>query len=124
MILITGGAFQGKKEFALTLVKDGCIVEGDQLNEETIRGADIAADFHLYIRRLLQEGRNAREEAAALLKGQDRLILTVDELGCGIVPIDAFERNYRETTGRISCELAKQAEAVYRVQCGIGVRIK
>ena len=46
------------------------------------------------------------------------------ELGCGVVPMDAFERAWRERTGRIGCELAKQAEAVYRVTCGIGTRIK
>ena len=38
--------------------------------------------------------------------------------------MDAFERAWRERTGRIGCELAKQAEAVYRVTCGIGTRIK
>ena len=38
--------------------------------------------------------------------------------------MDAFERAWRERTGRIGCDLAKQAEAVYRVTCGIGTRIK
>ena len=51
-------------------------------------------------------------------------IIVCDELGCGVVPMDAFERAWRERTGRIGCELAKQAEAVYRVTCGIGTRIK
>ena len=47
-----------------------------------------------------------------------------DEIGNGIVPMDAFEREYREQTGRILIELAKEAEEVIRVICGIGQKIK
>ena len=42
----------------------------------------------------------------------------------GIVPIDSFEREYRERTGRILVKLAEQADEVVRVVCGIGQRIK
>ena len=55
---------------------------------------------------------------------KSRLILTVQELGCGIVPVDAFDREWREVTGRICCELAKRAQAVYRMTCGIPARLK
>ncbi|MCI9019059.1 MAG: cobinamide kinase, partial [Lachnospiraceae bacterium] len=51
-------------------------------------------------------------------------VIVVNELGSGVVPIDAFDRNYRETTGRICCELAKKAREVHRVVCGIGMVIK
>ena len=124
MILVTGGVFQGKREFALTLKKDARVVKGEQLDAENIRQADIVMDFHLYIRRLLTEGADAGKETERLLEGKKDLILTVAELGCGIVPMEAFERKYRETVGRICCNIAKEAEAVYRVNCGIGTRIK
>lgn len=100
------------------------IVEGELLQEKDAGEADIIAHFHLYIRRLLEEGRDVREAVGKLLLQNPNLILEVTELGCGIVPVDAFDRNYRETVGRICCELAKEAEAVYRVHCGIGIRIK
>lgn len=129
MILVTGGAFQGKLEFAKNLLNMSdeerpVIVEGELLQEKDAGEADIIAHFHLYIRRLLEEGRNVREAVEKLLLQNPNLILEVTELGCGIVPVDAFDRNYRETVGRICCELAKEAEAVYRVHCGIGIRIK
>ena len=38
--------------------------------------------------------------------------------------MDTFEREYREQTGRILIELAKEAEEVIRVICGIGQKIK
>lgn len=53
----------------------------------------------------------------------DRILVT-DEIGYGIVPIDAFEREYREETGRICCLLAEKSEEVWRVCCGLGQRLK
>ena len=47
-----------------------------------------------------------------------------DEIGNGIVPVDAFERDYRERTGRMLITLASQADEVVRVICGIGQKIK
>lgn len=61
----------------------------------------------------------------------DRLIgrypdITVisDEIGNGIVPMDPFERAWREKTGRELICLAAEAETVIRVMAGIGQRIK
>ena len=39
-------------------------------------------------------------------------------------PLDAFEREYREQTGRAEILLAKKADEVVRVICGIGQKIK
>lgn len=74
----------------------------------------------------------AREDAqpeldalpAAILSGPLDRILVTDEIGCGIVPADAFERLYREETGRVCCRLAAEARQVWRVTCGMGMRIK
>ena len=51
-------------------------------------------------------------------------VIISDEIGNGIVSIEAFEREYRERTGRVLVELAKKAEEVERVICGIGQKIK
>ena len=51
-------------------------------------------------------------------------IIISDEIGNGIVPVNSFEREYRERTGRILVELAGRAEEVVRVICGIGQKIK
>lgn len=47
-----------------------------------------------------------------------------DEIGCGIVPIDKADREYREQTGRLLTEIAKKCESVERIICGIPCRIK
>lgn len=126
MILIVGGVFQGKRELAKRLWAEGNTGEPriGQLLEEDDKEADIIADYHLYIRTLLEQGKDAAAKTEELLEQNPNLILTMAELGCGIVPMEAFEREWRETTGRIGCLLAAQAEAVYRVSCGVEQKIK
>lgn len=47
------------------------------------------------------------------------------EIGYGLVPVDAFDRRYRELeAGRICTVLAANSDQVDRVVCGIGVTIK
>lgn len=47
-----------------------------------------------------------------------------DEVGLGVVPIEAFERSYREVVGRVLCKLAKLSRKVHRIYYGIGVIMK
>lgn len=128
MILIVGGVFQGKLEFAKSLKESGVeperIVDGENLDEEQLASADVVNHFHLYLRSLLEQGREVTAAVQSLLERNPQVILVAAELGCGVVPVDAFDRQYRETVGRVCCRLAKEAQAVYRVTCGIGVRIK
>lgn len=108
MILVVGGAYQGKTEYAREHFK-----EGYQLMDA----------YHEVIRRQLQEGKNPLEEAGRLLQKENNLVIISNEVGCGLVPIDEGERSYRECVGRVNCFLAQQAEQVIRVVCGIGERI-
>ena len=80
--------------------------------------------FHKYIERLLSEGEDISELAKQLKEKNPDLILVTDEIGYGIVPMDPFLREVRETTGRICTELAKDAKSVIRVVCGIPTVIK
>jgi adenosyl cobinamide kinase/adenosyl cobinamide phosphate guanylyltransferase len=106
MVLVIGGSNQGKYAFAKTL------------SEDVIR------DFHLQIRDCMEQGNDPGEMAEHVLAQHPNAAFTVAELGCGLVPMDSFERDYRESVGRISCLLAERAGAVYRVYCGIPVKIK
>ena len=77
--------------------------------------------------RRLQKALEAGEDPDALtrkLLENPPEVITLDEAGCGIVPIEREKRIYREAVGRVGQLLAARAEKVYRVQCGIAVRIK
>lgn len=114
MILVIGGAYQGKGKFAESLREQ---------EKKAGRERTIVPQFHEWVK-TYESGANIEEELREKLAQEPDQIIVCDELGCGVVPMDAFERAWRERTGRIGCELAKQAEAVYRVTCGIGTRIK
>ncbi|HIV67648.1 MAG TPA: bifunctional adenosylcobinamide kinase/adenosylcobinamide-phosphate guanylyltransferase [Candidatus Butyricicoccus stercorigallinarum] len=102
-ILIVGGMAQGKRAFARSLSPEAEIVDNLQ---------DI-------VRRALERGAPVPQAADFL----DKTVVCT-ELGCGVVPMDAFEREWREQTGRLCCEIAAQAARVYRVSCGIAQCIK
>ena len=80
--------------------------------------------FHLFIRRWLEAGREKEELTDLILERQGEIVLVWDEMGCGLVPTDAFDREYREAAGRICTELAAEAARVDRVVCGIARRLK
>ena len=56
-----------------------------------------------------------------IISKNPEVILISDEIGYGIVPFDKEERFYRELTGRIMCEVAKKANSVERIICGISL---
>ena len=129
MVLITGGAWQGKTDFAkkYLLEKEDRIVrivDGSQAAEEDWRQVDLFTDFHLWVARLLREDRDVYEAVNRMMEENPSITVTVNELGCGIVPVDAFDRKWRETTGRVCCLLAQKSTEVYRVTCGIAAKIK
>lgn len=124
MKFITGGAYQGKLEYAKKLYPDTEWADGEGCSLQELLSCGGVDHFHLFVRRWLQEGRAPKELTKAILDKNGSLIIVCDEIGCGLVPVDAFEREYREAVGRICTELVKYADEVYRVTCGTGVRLR
>jgi adenosylcobinamide kinase/adenosylcobinamide-phosphate guanylyltransferase len=50
-------------------------------------------------------------------------IFITQEVGCGLVPVSAEERQWREAVGRMNIMLATQAETVERIFCGLSMQI-
>ena len=80
--------------------------------------------LHLWVRDLLDEGMEEEKIQTTILSwiksNPDAIVIC----GNGIVPIKKQERIWREQTGRLMIELAKQAERVERILCGLGQRLK
>lgn len=104
MILLIGGSYQGKTEYARENFKEKRILNG----------------FHMIIKEMLENG--SKIDLSKILENYD--VVISDEIGNGIVPLDKFERLWREETGRALCEIAKASDEVYRIYAGIPVRIK
>lgn len=84
----------------------------------------IVNHLHLRIREWMQQGKDPEEEIRNIRAEHPDCILICDEIGNGIVPVEAEERAYRERTGRILEALAADADEVVRVVCGIGQKLK
>lgn len=108
MKLYVGGAWQGQTELA----------------RAENPGAEILDSFHERIREAVNRGENPREFAVQTCIQHPQAVIVADEVGAGVVPMRAEDRAFREAVGRALCIIAQQAEAVVRVTCGIGVRIK
>ncbi len=58
------------------------------------------------------------------LNEQENLVVVSTLIGCGLVPIEKSDREFRDRIGEIQCQIAKESERVFEVVCGIGRRIK
>ncbi len=145
MILIFGGAFQGKKEYVINKYK----VREDQIidcknpvnyrdSEDVPGGSNCAAVDHLeaWILRLIEEKKQNEQGSAemrdpvsvlrqALASGvwKNTAIICTD-ITRGVVPADAVLRTWRDQTGRCLQLLAESADEVVQVFCGLGRRLK
>ena len=99
MILIIGGAGQGKLEYVLQ--KTGLGPEQVARDPETARSRPVFAGVE-----------------------HPEIILICDEVGSGVVPADPEQRLRREQVGRLCCRLAARAERVERIFCGLSMVLK
>lgn len=126
MRLIIGGVCQGKRQYASEqyhILKQEW-VDGAAATRETLFTAKAVYDFQFYIRKALETGEQFSDLPEALAKKNPSLVLVTNEVGYGIVPMEATERMWREACGRICTKIAKEAEEVVRVCCGMGMKIK
>lgn len=124
MELIIGGAFQGKSTLAKEKYPEISWVKGAEITREELMSARGVLGFHEFIRREMKAGCDVSSLAGELIGKNPEIILVSDEVGYGVVPMDAFDRAYREAVGRICTELAAHSSRVTRVVCGIGTVIK
>lgn len=108
-VLIVGGSHQGKSAYA-----------------DAHFGAEATAfrALHEYARERMSNGEPVAETVLAALSARGSWVVICDEIGCGPIPLDQFDRAYREQVGRLCCDIAEMADAVVRIVCGIPVAIK
>lgn len=126
MRMIIGGVCQGKLDYGKRLYPDISWVDGNECGFDELKRCKGIYNFHLYIRRMLQaHNEMVLSETMTRLPGiNPDIIIISEEIGYGIVPVDSFERRFREQVGRICTELAAHSDRVDRVICGIGMMIK
>ena len=126
MIMITGGAFQGKTEFAKKSfsLNDSEIIDGENCIFEDVFTAKCVVNFHLFIKRLMHNNIDPMGFSKKIIQKNSEIIIVINEIGCGIIPIEKSDRIWRETVGRTGCFIAENSEKVIRINCGIPMYLK
>lgn len=125
MILIIGGAYQGKLEYAK---KTYGIAESDVSNAYVNGRADFSKrciyHFEKYLEALFKDDPSSFYEKAGAAAFRDDAVIIADDIFCGLVPMDKNDRAFREHCGRALTALADRCDSVIRVFCGLGKRLK
>ena len=126
MRLVIGGAFQGKKAYVAEKYQlpNEKMTDGSAASYEEIFDTPCLYHFQEWVKERLKEGKKLESLEEELIDKNPDIILISNELGYGVVPIDKFDREYRETTGRVCTRLAKKSKSVVRIICGMECVLK
>ena len=104
-VYVTGSMASGKREYVLN----------------TLGIPEIEAAFE--VQELLREKPNM-DVAALAEKLSGYQAITQTEVGAGVIPLSASDREWRERAGRLACLLASRADIVVRMVCGVPIIVK
>ena len=112
MEMIIGGAYQGKTEYARKQYPQLRWSDGGSVTEEELMNAQGVTGFQQYIRSELENGKDVSDLAEKIICKNPDIVLVSQEVGYGVVPVDAFDRKYREAVGRVCTKLAAYESTV------------
>ncbi len=120
MILILGGAYQGNLDFAKHTF--------DISDEDIFTCTQGEIDFSKRCIDRIEEFTCAHPDPLAYFQAHrkewQRSVLICQDIFCGVVPMGAEARAWRQETGRLCQYLASQAIQVSRIFCGLEQRLK
>ena len=118
MDLIIGGAYQGKlayamEHFHLTREDRSCCDSGIDTSRRCL----------CYLEQAVYAAVAAGQPFRLPALREDAVVICTD-VSCGVVPMDKTQRLWREEVGRAVCALARQADSVTRIFCGLPLKLK
>ncbi len=130
MKIITGGRYNGKTDYVQKILgykKDDILDLGNIVPTtavQTVRSYKVLSHTETFIRNALSDGIDPCRIIKDFVEANPDCVIICDEIGCGIVPSDPFDDNWREITGRLMCELVKEAGGLIRICNGIAEEFK
>lgn len=104
-VYVTGPMASGKREYVLDTL------------------GIFASEAAFEVQELLREKPNM-DVAALAEKLSGYQAITQTEVGAGVIPLAASDREWRERAGRLACLLAARADIVVRMVCGVPIIVK
>jgi adenosyl cobinamide kinase/adenosyl cobinamide phosphate guanylyltransferase len=124
MILIFGGAYNGKLEF----VKEKYRVSNEDIyfcTNETLKfDKKVLCGLHIFTRYCVLNNISSLDLLQNNIENLKGRIIICDEVNSGIVPISKTDRAWREETGHALQFLTKNSSSVYRIFFGLQEELK
>ena len=125
MEFIIGGAYQGKLDCAL---KKYNLTENEIFTCTEEHGIEFGARCIYKIEEFtLWCVRNGKDATEIFKENRDKWadsVLICQDIFCGVVPLGADMRAWRDMTGRLCAYLSEEAASVTRIFCGLEQRLK
>ena len=126
MILIFGGAYQGKSAYALErfgLAEQDIFRCGDE-NIHMPENKKVIYEIDKWILALIKADIDVDEAVRLFIDQHKDAVVICNDISCGVVPIDPVLRKWREAVGKSLAALSRTSDEVIRLFCGIPTRIK
>ena len=120
MVLIIGGAYQGKLAFA----KEAFGVTDEDVHTCTPGEIDFSRRCIYKIEEFTYNHPDPIGCFEAHREEWQNSILICQDIFCGVVPMGAENRAWRQNTGRLCQYLSREATRVSRIFCGLEQRLK
>lgn len=125
MVLIIGGAYQGKLDYAM---KNYGITSDDVFDCEQKNSIDFSKSTIYSIDKLiLQQIKDGIDPVLYVKESLHQFkskIIICEDISCGVVPIDGLMRKWREYVGYTLATVSRECDEVVRVFCGLGTKLK
>lgn len=123
MVLIIGGAYQGKLDYAMNEYEltDEDVFTCDENSTAVGFDEKVIDHFERYIFALIKAGQVPERAVGMQIRAgrYKNKIIICDDISQGVVPMDKTERAWREGVGRTMVKVSEQADKVVRLFCGI-----
>lgn len=111
---------------------DWCLIEAptDLIGAlNSVRKGGIVVDcLTLWLSNLMGEARDVDAEVTALINAlatcEADIVFVSNEIGMGLVPMDALSRQFRDAQGRLNQRIAAAADSVEFVAAGLPLKLK
>ena len=124
MDLIIGGAYMGKRSFAMERYG----FSAEDIGDAAADGLDFSKPCTTHLEAFVFSCIHREMDSVAWFQSHRDCwadsVLICRDISAGIVPLQPEDRRWREETGRLLQYLAGEAEHVYQVFCGLGVALK
>ena len=126
MILIFGGAYQGKLAYAQMRFKltESNVYKCGSDNPDMPKNKKIIYEIDKWILALVKNEMNVEDAVQQFSQCNQDSVVICNDISSGVVPSDPVLRKWREETGRAMAVLSQKSSEVFRLFCGISTRIK